>query len=102
MMAPAKGAVAAAGVSWTAAAALRLPIAEVPEGGLSLDDALSHVGFGRFQAGLMVTVGVGYCSDTVELIFVMFVNRAIAEEWGLTELQVWRTGHLGALVRAVV
>ena len=48
----------------------------VAQSAMSLDDALSHVGFGRFQAFLMAAVGVGYCSDTVRagVLLVMWMS----------------------------
>jgi hypothetical protein len=54
---------------------------DAPAGGLTIDDCLDRIGFGRFQLKLQVISGLGYLADTAELLFVTFLLPEFATIW---------------------
>ncbi|KQK15627.1 organic cation/carnitine transporter 7 isoform X2 [Brachypodium distachyon] len=51
------------------------------------DDALSHVGFGRFQALVLAYAGVGWTAEAMEIMLLSFVGPAVKDEWGISGQQ---------------
>ncbi|CAM0958453.1 unnamed protein product [Alopecurus aequalis] len=45
------------------------------------DEALTAVGFGRFQALVLVYAGVGWVAESMELMLLSFVGPMVREEW---------------------
>lgn len=50
----------------------------------TLDDALSTVGFGRFQGLVLAYAGLGWIAEAMEIMLLSFVGPAVKSEWGLT------------------
>ncbi|XP_072147692.1 organic cation/carnitine transporter 7 isoform X3 [Setaria viridis] len=48
------------------------------------DDALTRVGFGRFQALLLAYSGVGWVAEAFEIMLLSFVGPAVEAEWGVS------------------
>ncbi|KAL6656800.1 hypothetical protein ACP70R_004580 [Stipagrostis hirtigluma subsp. patula] len=48
------------------------------------DDALSRVGFGRFQALVLAYSGVGWIAEAFETMLLSFVGPAVEAEWGVS------------------
>ncbi|WCJ34857.1 Synaptic vesicle 2-related protein [Euphorbia peplus] len=53
----------------------------------TLDEALSAVGFGRFQAFILVYAGIGWFSEAMEIMILSFVGPAVKFQWGLSSSQ---------------
>uniref|UniRef100_A0ACD5UMI4 Uncharacterized protein n=1 Tax=Avena sativa TaxID=4498 RepID=A0ACD5UMI4_AVESA len=51
------------------------------------DDALSHVGFGRFQALVLAYAGVGWTAEAMEIMMLSFVGPSVKDEWGISGQQ---------------
>ncbi|XP_051215254.1 organic cation/carnitine transporter 7 [Lolium perenne] len=51
------------------------------------DDALSHVGFGRFQALVLAYAGVGWTAEAMEIMLLSFVGPSVKDEWGISAQQ---------------
>ncbi len=72
---------------------------------MTFDDAIRHVGFGRFQIKLMVLCGLGWAADAMEVLLISFVIPAVRKEWNLdaTQLGLLATAiFLGMLIGALV
>ncbi len=54
---------------------------------LTFEEAINHIGFGRFQTRLMVLCGLGWAADAMEVLLISFALPAIIVEWGLTTQQ---------------
>ncbi|WVZ66420.1 hypothetical protein U9M48_015637 [Paspalum notatum var. saurae] len=48
------------------------------------DDALSLVGFGRFQAFVLAYSGLGWVAEAFEIMLLSFVGPAVEAEWGVS------------------
>lgn len=53
-------------------------------GGYTLDEALSAVGFGRFQGLALAFAGLGWISDAMEMMLLSFIGPALQTEWNLS------------------
>ena len=51
------------------------------------DDALSQVGFGRFQALVLAYAGVGWTAEAMEIMMLSFVGPSVKDEWGISGQQ---------------
>jgi MFS family permease len=51
------------------------------------DDALSRVGFGRFQALVLAYAGVGWTAEAMEIMLLSFVGPSVKDEWGISGQQ---------------
>ncbi|TVT99746.1 hypothetical protein EJB05_54871, partial [Eragrostis curvula] len=48
------------------------------------DEALSRVGFGRFQAMLLVVLGTGWIAEAMEIMLQSFVGPSVKAEFGVS------------------
>ncbi|TVU38323.1 hypothetical protein EJB05_11686 [Eragrostis curvula] len=48
------------------------------------DEALSRLGFGRFQALLLVFLGTGWVAEAMEVMLLSFVGPSVKAEWGVS------------------
>ncbi|XP_027072176.1 organic cation/carnitine transporter 7-like [Coffea arabica] len=48
------------------------------------EDAISGMGFGKFQGLLLVYAGLGWISEAMEMMILSFVGVAVQSEWGLS------------------
>ncbi|TVU38325.1 hypothetical protein EJB05_11688 [Eragrostis curvula] len=48
------------------------------------DDALSRLGFGRFQALVLAYSGLGWIAEAFEIMLLSFVGPAVEAEWGVS------------------
>ncbi|KAK9078923.1 hypothetical protein SSX86_002982 [Deinandra increscens subsp. villosa] len=65
-----------------------LPVQMGDEGfGYTLDEALSAIGFGRFQFIVLAYSGLGWVAEAMEMMLLSFVGPAIGPEWGLSATQ---------------
>ncbi|CAM0145305.1 unnamed protein product [Urochloa decumbens] len=48
------------------------------------DEALSRLGFGRFQALLLGFLGTGWVAEAMEVMLLSFVGPSVKEEWGVS------------------
>jgi MFS transporter, putative metabolite:H+ symporter len=72
---------------------------------MTFDEAIGHIGFGRFQIKLMIVCGLGWAADAMEVLLISFALPSIAQEWGLTNAQKGLLGtaiFLGMLAGALV
>ena len=72
---------------------------------MSFEEAIQHVGYGRFQNKLMVLCGLGWAADAMEVLLISFALPAIAAEWLLSPQQSGLLAtaiFLGMLVGALV
>ncbi|XP_072989680.1 organic cation/carnitine transporter 7-like [Typha latifolia] len=61
----------------------------------TVDDALMSMGFGRFQALVLVYSGMGWVSEAMEMMLLSFVGPAVHAEWKLSS-------HEESLITSVV
>ena len=69
----------------------------------TLDEALSIIGFGKFQVGVLAYAGLGWVAEAMEMMFLSFVGPAIQPEWGLSsseESLISTVAFFGMLVGA--
>lgn len=50
----------------------------------TLDEALTSVGFGKFQGFALVFAGVGWLADSMEMMLLSFIGPAVQSEWKLS------------------
>lgn len=50
----------------------------------TLDEALSTIGFGKFQFFLILYGALGWVSEAMELMILSFIGPALQSEWGLS------------------
>ncbi|KAJ4709130.1 organic cation/carnitine transporter 7-like [Melia azedarach] len=50
----------------------------------TLDDALTFMGFGKFQGLALVYSGLGWFAEAMEVMILSFVGSAVTSEWGLS------------------
>ena len=48
------------------------------------DDALSMMGFGKFQALVLIYAGMGWVAEAMELMLLSFLGPFIREEWNVS------------------
>ncbi|KAL6856024.1 hypothetical protein ACP4OV_018826 [Aristida adscensionis] len=48
------------------------------------DEALSRLGFGRFQALLLGVLGTGWVAEAMEIMMLSFVGPSVKAEWGVS------------------
>lgn len=53
----------------------------------TLDEALSTIGFGKFQVGVLAYAGLGWVAEAMEMMLLSFMGPAIQPEWRLTSSQ---------------
>ncbi|KZV16592.1 hypothetical protein F511_30886 [Dorcoceras hygrometricum] len=53
----------------------------------TLDEALTKVGFGKFQALVLVYAGLGTMAEAMEVMILSFIGPAVRSEWGLSSGQ---------------
>ncbi|KAG9140842.1 hypothetical protein Leryth_010391 [Lithospermum erythrorhizon] len=53
----------------------------------TLDGALTALGFGKFQALLLIYGGLGWISDAMEMQLLSYIGPALRAEWNLTSSQ---------------
>ncbi|KAF6155848.1 hypothetical protein GIB67_039179 [Kingdonia uniflora] len=53
----------------------------------TVDEALASVGFGNFQDLVLVYVGMGWASKTMEMILFSFIGPAVQSDWGISSRQ---------------
>ncbi|KAK4396641.1 Organic cation/carnitine transporter 7 [Sesamum angolense] len=49
----------------------------------TMDEALTMVGFGKFQALVLAYAGLGSMADAMELMILSFIGPSVRSEWGL-------------------
>ncbi|KAM7480720.1 hypothetical protein LguiB_005303 [Lonicera macranthoides] len=50
----------------------------------TLDEALSTIGFGKFQGFVFAYAGLGWVADAMEMMLLSFVGPVLETEWGLS------------------
>lgn len=53
----------------------------------TVDEALVKMGFGRFQALVLLYAGMGWISEAMEMMLLSFVGPAVQALWGLSPKQ---------------
>ncbi|KAI3963672.1 hypothetical protein MKW98_021912, partial [Papaver atlanticum] len=53
----------------------------------TVDDALTKMGFGTFQALVLAYAGMGQAAEAMEMMLLSFVGPAVQAEWGLSSRQ---------------
>ncbi|KAJ0031185.1 hypothetical protein Pint_13864 [Pistacia integerrima] len=53
----------------------------------TVDEALAHVGFGKFQYLVLTYAGLGWVAEAMEIMILSFVGPAVKSEWGLSSTQ---------------
>ncbi|MBA0569155.1 hypothetical protein Golob_006610, partial [Gossypium lobatum] len=61
----------------------------------TVDDALLHMGFGKFQILVLAYAGMGWVSEAMEMMLLSFIGPAVQSLWGLTS-------HQESLITSVV
>ncbi|GJN32794.1 hypothetical protein PR202_gb21324 [Eleusine coracana subsp. coracana] len=67
------------------------------EASYTTDEALSRLGFGRFQALLLVLLGTGWVAEAMEVMLLSFVGPSVKAEWGVAG---WEEGLFTSVVFA--
>ncbi|KAL6657751.1 hypothetical protein ACP70R_005531 [Stipagrostis hirtigluma subsp. patula] len=70
-------------------------VSDAGEPTYTTDEALSRLGFGRFQALLLGVLGTGWVAEAMEIMMLSFVGPSVKEEWGVS-------GEAEGLVTSVV
>lgn len=71
---------------------------------LTLEEALEHVGVGRFQILLLFVCGIGYAAGTMELVLVAFLLPELEDEWDVGDYEqsiLASTVFLGSMTGSV-
>lgn len=55
-----------------------------PTATYTVDEALTAMGFGRFQALVLAYAGMGWISEAMEMMLLSFVGPAVQSLWGLS------------------
>lgn len=50
----------------------------------SLDEALSTMGFGKYQGLVLAYAGLGWVSEAMEIMILSFVGPALKSKWSLS------------------
>ncbi|KAL0374653.1 UNVERIFIED_CONTAM: Organic cation/carnitine transporter 7 [Sesamum radiatum] len=53
----------------------------------TMDETLTMVGFGKFQALVLAYAGLGSMADAMELMILSFIGPSVRSEWGLSSRQ---------------
>lgn len=61
----------------------------------TVDEALVSLGFGKFQAFVLVYAGMGWVAEAMEMMLLSFVGPAVQEQWKLSS-------HQESLITSVV
>jgi MFS family permease len=48
------------------------------------DDALTAMGFGKFQALVLVYAGTGWLADAMELMLLSFLGSLVRQQWDVS------------------
>merc|ERR1719204_1124372 len=64
---------------------------------LSVDEAISFVGSGRFQTRILIVTGLLYAADAIEIMILTFLLPILQDEWNLTTAQI---GTIGSVIFA--
>ena len=70
---------------------------------ITVEDAIDHTGFGRFQQRLLIVCGITWAADAAEVLMVAFALPAVIKEFGITPAQgglIASATFLGMLVGA--
>src|SRR5829696_4346926 len=70
---------------------------------IDVQDAIDHVGFGRFQRRLLLVCGITWAADAAELLAIGFALPGIREDFGLSTFEagvVASAGFVGMLIGA--
>ncbi|HPH95330.1 MAG TPA: MFS transporter [Anaerolineaceae bacterium] len=59
------------------------------------EQAIEHIGFGRFQKKLMLVCGLGWAADAMEVLLISFALPALSAEWNLSNAE---KGWLGTAI----
>ncbi|KAI5078666.1 hypothetical protein GOP47_0006337 [Adiantum capillus-veneris] len=54
------------------------------DGKFSVEDAVESMGFGKFQALVLVYAGMAWVADAMEMMLLSFVGPAVQKSWNLT------------------
>ncbi len=72
---------------------------------MTVEDAITEIGFGRFHIKLMLLCGISWAADAMEVLIIAFVLPAAGKEWGMTIAQMGLLGtavFIGMLIGAFV
>ena len=50
----------------------------------SIDEAFTHVGFGKYQCLVLVYAGLGLFAEAMEMMILSFIGQAVKSEWKLS------------------
>lgn len=50
----------------------------------TLEDAISSVGFGKFQGLALAYAGIGWTSNSMEVLLLSFIGPAVQSDWKLS------------------
>ncbi|TVU46029.1 hypothetical protein EJB05_05545, partial [Eragrostis curvula] len=50
----------------------------------TIDDALTVMGFGKFQAFILVYAGMGWVVEAMQLMLLSFLGSLVQEEWKIS------------------
>ncbi|KAK3221183.1 hypothetical protein Dsin_008208 [Dipteronia sinensis] len=53
----------------------------------SIDEAFTHVGFGKYQGLVLVYAGLGLFAEAMEMMILSFIGPAVKSEWDLSSTQ---------------
>lgn len=66
-----------------------------PERSYSCDEAIDHLGMGRFNTAILLMGGMAWMADAAEVMLISFIKPAVQCEWGVSDLE-------GALISSAV
>ena len=77
----------AADADAAAAASQELARSESDFATYTVDDALNHLGFGRYQVFMLVYTGMAWTSDAMEMMLLSFIGPAVRCYWKLSPVK---------------
>lgn len=53
----------------------------------TVDEALAHVGFGKYQCFVLAYAGLGWVAEAMEIMILSFVGPTVKSEWNLSSTE---------------
>lgn len=53
----------------------------------TVDEALTHVGFGKYQCFVLAYAGLGWVAEAMEIMILSFVGPTVKSEWNLSSTE---------------
>ena len=61
----------------------------------TVDEAITHIGIGRFQFKILIVTGLLWAADGIEIMILTFLLPTLQDEWNLTDAETGTIGSVG-------